>query len=87
MKTTSHIIDENSAIEELKNISRNARLFLMDRIGNNLHVIGINNDMGRPEVVAVAVDRFMCEMQRLGMFELYVSKQKGTEVMNTNAAR
>jgi hypothetical protein len=84
MKKNSRIVDEAAAIEELKDISRNARLYLMDRIGNNLQAIHLCNDMGRSADVSRAADRLLVDMKKIGLFELY--RTRGGEDSGTRGA-
>jgi hypothetical protein len=77
------LVDETAAKEELKGISRNARLYLMDRIGNGLCVIRGSVEIGRTQNILPAVDRLMVEMKAIGLFELH----KTTRTVDINDER
>ena len=63
-------MDEAAAIAELSGLSKNARLWLMDRIGNRLQGVTLNNSLGRCAQVEKAIDGLMNDMQRIGLFEM-----------------
>ncbi len=64
------IMDEKAAIRELSGISKNAQLWLMDRIGNALNAIHLNNQLKRTEAVDQSVFLLIDDLKRIGLFEL-----------------
>lgn len=63
-------IDEDAAIKELSSISKNAQLFLMDRIGNNLNCISLNYQLQRYDVIPGAIKNMLADLRRIGLFKL-----------------
>jgi hypothetical protein len=62
------LINKAAAIEELSNLSRNAKLYLADRLGNNLNAIRLSNNLKRPEDVETAVIQFQKELDEIKLF-------------------
>lgn len=65
----SDLYNHPAAITELKALSRDARLHLQDRIGNNLHVIKMANTMKRPDMIDKAIEKLMADMREIGVWE------------------
>jgi len=65
------LIDEPKAIKELTGLGHDARLWLMDRIGNHLHTIRLNTHMEQPEMIDKAVVSLIRDMKKIGLFEMH----------------
>lgn len=63
------LVNKSAAIEELSSLSRNAKLYLADRLGNNLNAIRLSNHLNQPEDVEAAVIQFQKELDEIKLFE------------------
>lgn len=66
------IIDEAAALAELSGLSRNAKLWLMDRIGNRMNIIQNFSGMGVTAPVQKAVEGLIDDMKKIGLFDWYI---------------
>lgn len=62
-------VHEQNAIDELSDLSLNAKLWLEDRIGNRLQAIQGFADLGNPHRIDHAVSGLVADMKRIGIFE------------------
>jgi hypothetical protein len=63
-------IDEATAIDELKALSKNAKRWLEDRIGNNLAAITGYCAIGREHMVPAVSDKLIADFNQIGCFEM-----------------
>ena len=65
------MIDEEAAKKELTALSRNARRWLEDRVGNRLCAISGFTSIGMHHRVEEGVEGLMEDFQKIGCFALY----------------
>jgi hypothetical protein len=72
-------IDEDKALADLRGLGRDARLWLMDRIGNRLHIITMSSHLGTTANIQAATDDLIRDLQKIGLFEMQMRKTQSAE--------
>lgn len=70
-------LDEAAAIAELTALSKNARLWLMDRIGNRLNAYVCSHYVDNLARARESTNGLMSDMQRIGLFETWTKPEEG----------
>lgn len=63
------LINKAAALEELSKLSRNAKLFLQDRLGNELHAIRFSFQVGRYDLAKEAIDNMQKDLDSMKLFD------------------
>lgn len=66
----SQLINVKAAREEISSLSRNAKLYLQDRLGNGLHGIRmVNHTRVHDDNIEKNIVKLVDEMRKMGLFD------------------